>query len=234
MFEEAGWWEEGRQRHQVWHKLSVTECLSNPTLIFDAINSHIMPTQGFNIKSLSQDGFKLNVWDIGGQKAIRPYWRNYYDNTDALVRQILHSSIAILSRTFPLFCFSFASFSTTDLGDWLGGSQACGGDSGGIDRAHGWGEAGWRAAARVRQQARFDHCFATKGGESVWKLLWFLTFDLHVFIVQSWFITGAQLAETLGLHTLRGRPWQIQACSAKTGEGLKEGLEWVLSNLKKQ
>jgi ADP-ribosylation factor-like protein 3 len=28
--------------------------------------SHIMPTQGFNIKSLLHDGFKLNVWDIGG------------------------------------------------------------------------------------------------------------------------------------------------------------------------
>ena len=75
-----------------------------------------MPTQGFNIKSLMHDGFKLNVWDIGGtthhlfslqwlplnvelicvflllftimtgQKSIRPYWRNYYDQTDALVR----------------------------------------------------------------------------------------------------------------------------------------------------
>lgn len=67
--------------------------------------SQIMPTQGFNIKSLMHDGFKLNVWDIGGevsksicefqffyqcyfvgQKSIRPYWRNYYDQTDALVR----------------------------------------------------------------------------------------------------------------------------------------------------
>jgi ADP-ribosylation factor-like protein 3 len=47
--------------------------------------SQIMPTQGFNIKSLMHDGFKLNVWDIGGQKSIRPYWRNYYDQTDALV-----------------------------------------------------------------------------------------------------------------------------------------------------
>jgi len=45
----------------------------------------IMPTQGFNIKSLMHDGFKLNVWDIGGQKSIRPYWRNYYDQTDALI-----------------------------------------------------------------------------------------------------------------------------------------------------
>ena len=33
--------------------------------------STIMPTQGFNIKSLTQDGFKLNVWDIGGKHAYR-------------------------------------------------------------------------------------------------------------------------------------------------------------------
>ena len=33
----------------------------------------------------AQDGFKLNVWDSGGQREIRPYWRNYYENTDALV-----------------------------------------------------------------------------------------------------------------------------------------------------
>ena len=25
------------------------------------------------------------VWDVGGQREIRPYWRNYFDNTDALV-----------------------------------------------------------------------------------------------------------------------------------------------------
>lgn len=30
--------------------------------------------QGFHIKSLNHEGFKLNVWDIGGQKSIRPYW----------------------------------------------------------------------------------------------------------------------------------------------------------------
>merc|ERR1711937_670583 len=47
--------------------------------------THIMPTQGFNIKSLLHEGFKLNVWDIGGQKTIRPYWKNYFENTDALI-----------------------------------------------------------------------------------------------------------------------------------------------------
>jgi len=62
---------------------------SGKTTILKALSeediSTIMPTQGFNIKSLTQDGFKLNVWDIGGQKAIRPYWKNYYENTDGIV-----------------------------------------------------------------------------------------------------------------------------------------------------
>merc|ERR1712084_100263 len=62
---------------------------SGKTTILKALSeeniSTIMPTQGFNIKSLTQDGFKLNVWDIGGQKAIRPYWKNYYENTDGMV-----------------------------------------------------------------------------------------------------------------------------------------------------
>lgn len=40
-----------------------TSCLKK---LSDEEISHIMPTQGFNIKSLTQEGFKLNVWDIGG------------------------------------------------------------------------------------------------------------------------------------------------------------------------
>merc|ERR1712028_283124 len=64
--------------------------------------THIMPTQGFNIKSLLHEGFKLNVWDIGGQKTIRPYWKNYFENTDALVflcktlKSYMHASIETL------------------------------------------------------------------------------------------------------------------------------------------
>lgn len=50
--------------------------------------AHITPTAGFNIKSVITEGFKLNVWDIGGQRKIRPYWKNYFENTDVLVRVI--------------------------------------------------------------------------------------------------------------------------------------------------
>ena len=29
--------------------------------------------------------YKLNIWDVGGQKSIRSYWRNYFEKTDGLV-----------------------------------------------------------------------------------------------------------------------------------------------------
>ena len=29
--------------------------------------------------------YKLNFWDVGGQKSLRSYWRNYFESTDGLV-----------------------------------------------------------------------------------------------------------------------------------------------------
>ncbi|NXI46284.1 ARL2 protein, partial [Galbula dea] len=45
----------------------------------------ISPTLGFNIKTLEHRGFKLHVWDVGGQSSLRSYWRNYFESTDGLV-----------------------------------------------------------------------------------------------------------------------------------------------------
>ncbi|EFN54547.1 hypothetical protein CHLNCDRAFT_24653 [Chlorella variabilis] len=47
--------------------------------------STVSPTLGFNIKTLEFGGYQLNVWDVGGQKTLRPYWRNYFEQTDGLV-----------------------------------------------------------------------------------------------------------------------------------------------------
>ncbi|KAK5049033.1 hypothetical protein LTR84_005455 [Exophiala bonariae] len=45
----------------------------------------VSPTLGFNIKTIDFQGYKLNIWDVGGQKTIRTYWRNYFEKTDALI-----------------------------------------------------------------------------------------------------------------------------------------------------
>ena len=33
----------------------------------------------------NRNRYKLNVWDVGGQKTLRSYWRNYFEKTDALI-----------------------------------------------------------------------------------------------------------------------------------------------------
>lgn len=36
-----------------------------------------------------------------------------------------------------------------------------------------------------------------------------------------------EIATALSLHGIRDRHWQIQPCSAKTGEGIQNGMEWA-------
>ena len=45
----------------------------------------ISPTLGFNIETVEHKDSKLNIWDVGGQKTIRSYWCNYYEQTDGLI-----------------------------------------------------------------------------------------------------------------------------------------------------
>jgi ADP-ribosylation factor-like protein 3 len=135
--------------------------------------THIMPTQGFNIKSLVHEGFKLNVWDIGGQKSIRPYWKNYYDSTDALVFVI---------------------------------------DS--ADR-HRMEEAGAELGQLLEEEKLADApCLVFANKQDLLSAQ-----------------PAKEIAESLNLHTIRDRPWQIQACSAKSGEGLQEGMEWLVKTM---
>ncbi|EDO42683.1 predicted protein [Nematostella vectensis] len=44
-----------------------------------------IPTIGFNVETVTYKNLKFQVWDLGGQTSIRPYWRCYYANTDAVI-----------------------------------------------------------------------------------------------------------------------------------------------------
>jgi len=135
--------------------------------------SHIMPTQGFNIKSLVHDGFKLNVWDIGGQKTIRPYWSNYFDSSDSLIYVIDSSDRRRLEE------------SGSELNELL-------------------------------QEDKLAN-------------IPLLIFANKQDLIQA--LPAEEISESLSLHNIRDRTWTIQACSAKEGEGLQEGLEWLVQNI---
>ena len=44
-----------------------------------------VPTVGFNVETMHYEGLKFQVWDLGGQTGLRPYWRCYYQDTNAVV-----------------------------------------------------------------------------------------------------------------------------------------------------
>lgn len=45
----------------------------------------IQPTIGFHIKTLKLQNKTLHMWDIGGQRTLRPFWFNYFEKTDYLI-----------------------------------------------------------------------------------------------------------------------------------------------------
>lgn len=46
-----------------------------------------VPTVGFNVESLetSGSGPGLTVWDVGGQRKMRPHWKHHVDDTAGLM-----------------------------------------------------------------------------------------------------------------------------------------------------
>lgn len=136
--------------------------------------TQVTPTQGFNIKSVNTAGFKLNVWDIGGQRRLRPYWSNYFDNTDVLIYVV-------------------------DCAD----------------------------IKRLQESAEeFEELLSEDRLIKVPCLVYANKQDLETAEPAS------EIAQTLKLNKLRDRSYQIQPCSAKSGEGVREGLEWALKQMK--
>ena len=47
-------------------------------------------------------------------------------------------------------------------------------------------------------------------------------------------MSAAEISKQLNLQSMRKHKWQIQACCALSGEGLYQGLEWIVNNIKKR
>ena len=59
------------------------------TAIFDKLcgmERDLEPTKGFNNEKIEyENGFKIDLWEVGGGRDVRPYWKNYYKNVDGLI-----------------------------------------------------------------------------------------------------------------------------------------------------
>merc|ERR1712154_750495 len=44
-----------------------------------------IPTIGFNVETLEYKNLSFTVFDVGGQDKIRPLWKHYYENANAII-----------------------------------------------------------------------------------------------------------------------------------------------------
>ncbi|KAF8473552.1 ADP-ribosylation factor family protein [Kalaharituber pfeilii] len=137
----------------------------------------VSPTLGFIIKTVEwEGGYKLNIWDVGGQTTLRTYWRNYFEKTDVLIWVV----------------------DTTD-------------------------------------RLRLDDCAKELQGLLLEERL--LGASLLVFANKMDVQGGMgveEVKEKLGLEEIKTHRWCVVGCSAMTGVGVKEGLEWVVRDAKER
>ncbi|CAD2213245.1 ADP-ribosylation factor family/Signal recognition particle receptor beta subunit/50S ribosome-binding GTPase/Ras of Complex, Roc, domain of DAPkinase/Gtr1/RagA G protein conserved region/Ras family/Elongation factor Tu GTP binding domain containing protein, putative [Angomonas deanei] len=141
----------------------------------DDVETRGSATQGFQIKTLLISGVKLNVFDMGGTRAVRYYWRQYYGKADVVIFVI----------------------------DAADGKRV-------------------QEAKEVMEQCLEEEKLAGVP---------FLIFANKQDLIGA--MSPEEMSEELNLTELHDRSWQIEKCSAKTGEGISEGITWVMKQIRR-
>ncbi|KAJ1311025.1 hypothetical protein OPQ81_009531 [Rhizoctonia solani] len=136
-----------------------------------------IPTIGFNVESVTYKNIKFQVWDLGGQSSIRPYWRCYYANTHAIIYVI---------------------------------------DASDHDRL---------------QTSRAE--LLTMLAEEELKGVPVLVFSNKQDVPGA--LPPGEISDRLGLAGAeKGREWSVRGSCAIKGEGLEEGLDWLVATIQKK
>lgn len=133
-----------------------------------------IPTIGFNVEHVESPELHITCWDVGGKDKIRPLWRHYYQQCDALAFMVD-------------LCDTRHSYPGRDAKEQL-----------------------------FRMLAEDDLRHAP-----------LLIFANKTDRPDSEAMPADELADFFGLHEVRDRHWTIQPCCARTGEGLREGFNWL-------
>jgi len=133
-----------------------------------------VPTIGFNVETVQYKNVRFQVWDLGGQTSIRPYWRCYYQNTNAVIYVV---------------------------------------DSADPERM---GISKQELMAMLEEEELKDASLMVFANKQ----------DLPNAL------PSEQIAEKLGLSSLKSRQWAIFKTSAIKGDGLNEGLDWLVATLR--
>lgn len=135
-----------------------------------------VPTVGVNLETLQYKNISFEVWDLGGQTGVRPYWRCYFSDTDAVIYVV----------------------DSTD---------------------------------KDRMGVAKHELFALLDEDELRKSLLLIFANKQDLPEAS---TEVEIADQLGVSSIMNRTWTIVKSSAKTGDGLLEGMDWLVEKLREQ
>lgn len=162
---------------------------------------------GFNIKTLEYNGLNLNLWDVGGQKSIRTYWRNYFEQTDGII-WVVDSVDRWRLEECKAHLKDLLSQEVTKCHDKKPATPAT-----------------FHSPIPINISLFTEPHSQKLAGSSL--LIFANKQDLG----------GAlgfeQIAEFLDLRSddISGRHWKILGCSAMTSAGLSEGFDWLVEDI---
>lgn len=181
--------------------------------------------------------FKLNIWDVGGQKSLRSYWRNYFESTDGLVwvvdsadrlrlqdcrqelsalllEEVLIHTCVETRRAFLLLLFFFYCCITRVLPF--------------LQRL---------AGATLLVFANKQDLPGALSKEAIQEVIFtpphLPMIDFYSFIHKmSWqHVLSPFLLQALALDEIKSHHWCIISCSAVTGDNLLTGVDWLLDDI---
>jgi ADP-ribosylation factor protein 1/Arf/Sar family protein len=142
-----------------------------------------IPTIGFNVETVKYKNIELNIWDVGGQDKIRPLWRHYYQNVDALIYVV---------------------------------------DTSDTDRIDDSKNYEYNAKYELQKLLNEDEL------RDVILLVYANKQDLPNAL------SDTEVAYRLGLCTERSHEWFVQSSIGATGQGLYDGLDWLIRAIKRR
>jgi len=194
---------------------------------------HFLFPAGFNVEKVEYKNVAFTVWDVGGQDKLRPLWRHYLSNSDALVFSVSVSCGLLYSHSRGRVMLKLNSLCLL-LNVW----QMYVVDSTDRDRV-GVAREEFQAIVKdplmlssvllvlANKQDMVGNSSGTKQTEAdnASHLCSFL-------LAQKGAMSPSEVGQRLGLYDLKNRTSRAVGACALTGEGLHEGLGWLAATLK--
>ena len=162
---------------------------------------HTSPTIGSNVEEIVVKNVHFFMWDIGGQESLRSSWQTYYSNTHWLL-EVRKYFFHVSLKILFVSCGLFCYLSPHFVLLVI--------DSTDKHRLE---------TSRTELNLMLQHDDLNKSNLLV------LANKQDV----KGCLSAAEISNSLQLDKIKDHNWHIQPCCALTGDGLNQGLKWMLS-----